>query len=99
MTAAVKRIGPADLKAWMHDGGETAVLDAREENVFDARHLLFAACMPLGRIETLAVKQFEGVRDRRHRNSDGDRRYQCKLGCRYPATILEESLQACPHRN
>ncbi|MEQ9122272.1 MAG: rhodanese-like domain-containing protein [Alphaproteobacteria bacterium] len=55
MAEAAKRIGPADLKAWMHDGGETAVLDAREENVFDARHLLFAACMPLGRIETLAA--------------------------------------------
>src|ERR1700744_3103664 len=41
------------LKACLHDGGEIALLDAREEVPFDARHLLMAACVPLSRLEML----------------------------------------------
>ena len=41
------------LKAHLHDGGEIALLDAREEVPFDARHLLMAACVPLSRLEML----------------------------------------------
>ena len=36
------------------DGGEIALLDAREELTFGQRHILMASCMPLGRIEVLA---------------------------------------------
>ena len=44
----------AELKAALHDGEEVALLDAREEVPFDARHILMASCVPLGRIEVLA---------------------------------------------
>src|SRR5262245_18171256 len=53
MTGDVKRLGAADLKRRLHDGGEIALLDAREEGVFHARHLLLASCVPLGRLELL----------------------------------------------
>ena len=49
----VARIDAAALKAALHDGGEIALLDARDEVPFDARHLLLAACVPLGRLELL----------------------------------------------
>jgi rhodanese-related sulfurtransferase len=51
MTAMVKTINVAGLKAALHDGGEIALLDAREEVPFDARHILMASCLPIGRIE------------------------------------------------
>ena len=41
------------LKTQLHDGGEIALLDAREEGVFHARHLLLASCVPLSRLELL----------------------------------------------
>ena len=53
MTDAVRTIDAARLKAALHDGGEIALLDAREEVPFDARHLLMAACVPLSRLELL----------------------------------------------
>jgi rhodanese-related sulfurtransferase len=37
----------------LHDGGEIALLDAREEGIFHARHLLLASCVPLSRLELL----------------------------------------------
>lgn len=53
MNHDISRIDAPTLKAWLHDGGEIALLDAREEVPFDARHLLMAACLPLGRLELL----------------------------------------------
>jgi rhodanese-related sulfurtransferase len=53
MTAPIKRIDAAGLKGALHDGGEIALLDAREEVPFDARHLLMASCVPLSRLELL----------------------------------------------
>jgi len=53
MNRAIKRIQPSGLKAALHDGGEIALLDPREEGIFDDRHLLFAACAPIGRLEVL----------------------------------------------
>src|SRR6476469_8262002 len=49
----VGRIDARSLKSALYDGGEIALLDAREEVPFDARHLLMAACMPLSRLEML----------------------------------------------
>jgi len=46
-------IEPQTLKRWLHDGQEIALLDAREEVPFDARHLLFASCVPLSQLELL----------------------------------------------
>ena len=53
MSDSVGTTGAADLKKALHDGGEIALLDAREEVPFDARHLLMAACVPLSRLELL----------------------------------------------
>src|SRR5215831_10419750 len=53
MTGDVKRLGAAELKRQLHDRGEIALLDAREEGVFAPRHLLLASCVPLGRLELL----------------------------------------------
>ncbi len=49
----IRAIDAAGLKAALHDGQEIALLDAREEVPFDARHLLMAACLPLSRLELL----------------------------------------------
>ena len=49
----IRAIDAAELKAALHDGQEIALLDAREEVPFDARHLLMAACLPLSRLEML----------------------------------------------
>jgi rhodanese-related sulfurtransferase len=46
-------VSARELKAQLHDGGEIALLDAREEGVFHARHLLLASCVPLSRLELL----------------------------------------------
>ncbi|RPI45744.1 MAG: thiosulfate sulfurtransferase [Betaproteobacteria bacterium] len=53
MTDPIRTIDAAGLKAALHDGNEIALLDAREEVPFDARHLLMAACVPLSRMEML----------------------------------------------
>lgn len=53
MSQSVKSITAAALKAALHDGQEIALLDAREEVPFDARHLLMAACVPLSRLELI----------------------------------------------
>src|SRR5262245_11196427 len=54
MSGSIKRMDARALKAALHDGLEIALLDAREEQTFGERHILMAACMPLGRIEVLA---------------------------------------------
>jgi len=41
----------AELKAMLSDGEELALLDVREEGVFAQGHLLFAASLPLSRLE------------------------------------------------
>src|SRR3954471_18318879 len=53
MTGDILYISAGRLKAQLHDGGEIALLDAREEGVFHARHLLLASCVPLSRLELL----------------------------------------------
>ena len=53
MPASPRLIDATALKAALHDGGEIALLDAREEVPFDARHILMAACVPLSRLELM----------------------------------------------
>jgi len=53
MNNPLKSMTAAALKAALHDGKEIALLDAREEVPFDARHLLMAACVPLSRLEII----------------------------------------------
>ena len=47
----VHAVTPAQLKAMLRDGGELALLDAREEGSFSERHLFFAVPLPLSRLE------------------------------------------------
>src|ERR1051326_2802842 len=53
MADNIGHVDARQLKAQLHDGGEIALLDAREEGVFHARHLLLASCVPLSRLELL----------------------------------------------
>jgi rhodanese-related sulfurtransferase len=53
LSDGAKRIDARGLKAQLHDGGEIALLDAREEGPFSRRHLLMASCVPLSRLELL----------------------------------------------
>ncbi|MBV9736223.1 MAG: thiosulfate sulfurtransferase [Acidisphaera sp.] len=47
----MRRIGPAELRAAIADGGELAILDAREEGEFGTGHLFWAVPCPLSRRE------------------------------------------------
>lgn len=47
------KIPAAELKRALNDGGEIALLDLREEVDYMPRHLLFASCAPLGRLEII----------------------------------------------
>ncbi|HEV7267699.1 MAG TPA: rhodanese-like domain-containing protein [Falsiroseomonas sp.] len=51
---AAPRVAPATLKAWLRDGGELAILDAREEGEFSAAHLFWAVPCPLSVAELRA---------------------------------------------
>src|ERR1019366_5255453 len=53
MIDEVRHVNARQLKARLHDGGEIALLDAREEAVFGRRHLLMASCVPLSQLELL----------------------------------------------
>jgi len=53
MSDGVGRVSAQDLKAQLKDGGEIAVLDAREEMTFGDRHLFVASCVPLSRLELM----------------------------------------------
>ena len=53
MAGDIGHVSARQLKAQLHDGGEIALLDAREEGIFHARHLLLASCVPLSRLELL----------------------------------------------
>ena len=53
MTDPIAHIDAKTLKAALHDGGEIALLDAREEVPFEGRHILMASCVPLGRLEAI----------------------------------------------
>jgi rhodanese-related sulfurtransferase len=67
----VARISPRELKAALADGREIAVLDVRETGVFSHGHILFAASLPLWRIEVL-IDRLVPRRDTRIVLVDGD---------------------------
>ncbi len=54
MAAQPGGITAAELRGRLHDGGEIAIVDAREEGSFHQRHLLMASCLPLSRLELIA---------------------------------------------
>lgn len=49
-------VAPATLKAWLRDGQELAILDAREEGEFGAAHLFWAVPCPLSQAELRAPR-------------------------------------------
>ena len=50
------KVSPAGLKAWLNDGGELAILDAREEGEFGTGHLFWAVPCPLSQAELRAPR-------------------------------------------
>src|SRR5579885_3486126 len=47
-------VSPAEVRAMLHDGGEIALLDVREEGVFSEQgHPFFANSVPLSRLELM----------------------------------------------
>jgi len=64
METNVKNIDPKTLKKFLHDGEEIALLDSREEVLFDSRHLFMASCVPLSRMEMM-IKMLIPRRDTR----------------------------------
>ncbi len=51
---AIATITAATLRSWIVDGGELAILDAREEGEFGASHLFWAVPCPLSKMEARA---------------------------------------------
>lgn len=47
-----RNVSPRDLKNMLHDGGEIALLDVREDGQFGEGHLLFATPLPYSRLES-----------------------------------------------
>ena len=50
---SVTTISAQTLKAFLHDGDEIALFDARDEVQHDQAHLFMASCVPLSRLELL----------------------------------------------
>ncbi len=51
----MRQVGVEELRGWIGDGGELAILDAREEGEFGASHLFWAVPCPLSRMELRAA--------------------------------------------
>jgi rhodanese-related sulfurtransferase len=69
--ATVTTIPPQAVAAMLDDGGEIAFVDAREEGVFARSHPLFAASLPLSRIEERAYALIPRLGTRVIVTSDG----------------------------
>lgn len=44
-------LSPQNLKSWLHDGGEIALLDVREHGQYGEAHLFYAVPLPYSRLE------------------------------------------------
>ncbi|MEO7727010.1 MAG: rhodanese-like domain-containing protein [Burkholderiales bacterium] len=53
-TRSARAVTAQKLKRMLHDGGEIAVLDVREEGMFAKRHMLLACTAPLSQLELRA---------------------------------------------
>ena len=53
-TRGARGVTAQNLKRMLHDGGEIAVLDVREEGMFAKRHMLLACTAPLSQLELRA---------------------------------------------
>lgn len=60
----MQEVTPATLKAWLHDGGEVALLDVREHGLYGESHLFYAVPLPYSRLE-LEIARLVPRRDTR----------------------------------
>ena len=100
MRDGVKHIEARELKRQLHDGGEIALLDAREEEVFARRHLLMASVVPLSRLELLIGDLVPRRTTRVVWSDDGDgsalRAVERMHGFGYQnVAVLEGGITAC----
>jgi rhodanese-related sulfurtransferase len=51
----ISKVEPAELRRWLHDGKELAVVDARTQFDFGGKNLFFASSLPLAEIELRAA--------------------------------------------
>jgi len=70
--ASISAIAPQTLAAMLEDNSEIALVDAREEGVFARSHPLFAASLPLSRIEERVYAMIPRLSARVVVTSDGD---------------------------
>src|SRR6218665_2245474 len=50
LVAMTSHIDPKTLKAWLHDGGEIALLDVREHGQYGQAHLFYGIPLPFSRL-------------------------------------------------
>jgi len=51
-TTAAARIGARELKRWLHDGAEIALLDVREHGQYGEAHIFLCVSVPYSRLES-----------------------------------------------
>src|SRR6218665_3192124 len=56
LVAMTSHIDPKTLKAWLHDGGEIALLDVREHGQYGQAHLFYGIPLPFSRLEADAPR-------------------------------------------
>ena len=52
----VKKVAPAILKSWLHDGNEIALLDIREHGEYGEAHLFYVVSAPYSKLEAEAAR-------------------------------------------
>lgn len=51
MSPTIARAGPREVKTWLHDGKEIALLDLREHGQYGEAHLFYAIPLPYSHLE------------------------------------------------
>ncbi len=95
----MRRLSAADLRTWIEDGAELALLDAREEGEFGRSHLFWAVPCPLSRREDRAAALLKRLTTRVVCVDDGSglaerlATYLAGIGCT-DVSVLEGGTQA-----
>lgn len=95
----MRRLSAADLRVWIEDGAELALLDAREEGAFGQSHLFWAVPCPLSRREDRAAALLQRLSTRVVCVDDGSglaeqlAAYLVGIGCT-DVSILDGGTQA-----
>lgn len=83
-------VDAATLKRMLHDGGEIALLDVREEGVFAKGHMFLAAPVPLSQLE-IRVPVLVPRRSTRIVVTDGGEGWPAARRRRWPGTAMATS--------